>query len=45
MLRQIVPPIDPTRGEAPSTATALGEKNGRSEDMTASWSRRSTVSR
>ena len=42
MLRQTVSPIDPGRGEAPSTATLWGSKKGSKEETTASWSRRST---
>ena len=42
MLRKSSPPIDPRRGEAPTTATERGSKNGRSEAVTATWSRSST---
>ena len=45
MLRNSSPPIEPRRGEAPSTATPCGAKNGSSDARTASWSRRSTRSR
>ncbi len=45
MLRKSSPPIDPGRGEAPSTATLAGRKNGCREATTAAWSRSSTRAR
>ena len=45
MLRNSSPPIVPRRGEAPTTATVRGAKNGCSEAATATWSRTSTRSR
>ena len=45
MLRKSSPPIEPRRGDAPSTATLAGAKNGRSDATTATWSRSSTRAR
>ena len=45
MLRKSSPPIEPARGDAPSTATLAGSKNGRREATTAAWSRSSTRAR
>ena len=45
MFRSTVPPIEPGRGEAPSTATLAGAKKGSSDATTAAWSRSSTRSR
>ena len=45
MFRNNSPPIEPRRREAPITATVRGSKNGRSDAVTAAWSRSSTRSR
>ena len=45
MLRKRSPPIEPARGDAPSTATLSGSKKARSEATTAVWSRSSTWAR
>src|SRR5204862_4473005 len=37
MLRKSSPPIVPRRGDAPSTATDRGAKNGRRDAATAVW--------
>ena len=42
MLRNRSPPIEPSRAEAPITATLRGSKNGRSDAVTATWSRSAT---
>ena len=44
MLRKSSPPIEPRRADAPMTATVRGSKNGRSDAVTATWSRSSTRS-
>ena len=41
MFRNSSPPIVPRRGDAPTTATERGSKNGASDAATATWSRRS----
>ena len=45
MFRKRSPPIEPSRAEAPITATLRGSKNGRSEAVTATWSRSATLVR
>ena len=44
MFRKSSPPIVPRRRDAPITATLRGSKNGRSDAVTATWSRSATSS-